>query len=326
MSKYAVRTHMSIADAQIFQVKSNRLRGDNLTRWTSTFLMLTSFYKAYKKGIFNENRLCPVSLAEIEFYIELLLPAYRFTLLHQRNKANIGEVIPSINLLIQKYEQLAKADSKKKPFCQSLINHVKKKFSFELDSNIYAVAAYLDVASIQTWCNKSFASSVIFKARKHLVDVVEEMLFAREESVVASREESVVASNSSPLTSTNVDDNLFANYFDLSDSDSDIPLIKSNKINKIKEETERYHTITTQNPIKYKNATEFWCHHSKEMPLIKELSFILLNIPSSSAFIERFFSVCGIVNRQRAGNMSDSTLINRSFLKTNSNLLEIINE
>ena len=212
MSKYAVRTHMSLADAQIFQVKSNRLRGDNLTRWTSTFLMLTSFFKAYKKGIFNEKCLCPVSLAEIEFYIELLLPAYRFTLLHQRNKANIGEVIPSINLLIQKYEQLAKADSKKKPFCESLINHVKKKFSYELDSNIYAVAAYLDVAFIQTWCNKSFDSSV--------VAVAEEMLFAREESVVAS--------NSSPSTSTNVDDNIFANYFDLSDSDSDIPLIKSN--------------------------------------------------------------------------------------------------
>ena len=62
------------------------------------------------------------------------------------------------------------------------------------------------------------------------------------------------------------------------------------------------------------------------MPLLNELALTLLNIPSSSSFIERFFSVCGIVNRQRAGNMNDSTLINRAFLKANLDILDKIND
>lgn len=47
------------------------------------------------------------------------------------------------------------------------------------------------------------------------------------------------------------------------------------------------------------------------------------SIPASSAFIERFFSICGVVCKQRAGNSSDDLLITRSFLKCN---IEILNE
>ena len=44
---------------------------------------------------------------------------------------------------------------------------------------------------------------------------------------------------------------------------------------------------------------------------------ILFNIPASSAYVKRFFSIYGLVNRKRAGNMTDKNLINRAFLKTN---------
>jgi hypothetical protein len=49
----------------------------------------------------------------------------------------------------------------------------------------------------------------------------------------------------------------------------------------------------------------------------------LHNIPASSASVERLFSICGIINRKRAGNMSDKTLIDRAFLKAN---VEILNQ
>ena len=50
---------------------------------------------------------------------------------------------------------------------------------------------------------------------------------------------------------------------------------------------------------------------------------MFFNIPTSSAYVEHFFSICGVVNRKRAGNMTDETLINRAFLKSN---LTILNE
>ena len=43
----------------------------------------------------------------------------------------------------------------------------------------------------------------------------------------------------------------------------------------------------------------------------------LLSIPASSAFFERFFSICGTVCTKRNGNMGDDLLIKRSFLKSN---------
>ena len=48
----------------------------------------------------------------------------------------------------------------------------------------------------------------------------------------------------------------------------------------------------------------------------------MLNIPSSSASIERFFSICGVICTQRRGNMDPDTIIKRSMLKVNVTLLE----
>jgi hypothetical protein len=44
---------------------------------------------------------------------------------------------------------------------------------------------------------------------------------------------------------------------------------------------------------------------------------IVLNIGASSGLIERYFSICGIVNDRRRQSMSDDLLISRSLLKAN---------
>ncbi len=71
---------------------------------------------------------------------------------------------------------------------------------------------------------------------------------------------------------------------------------------------------------------EFWLSQVQtKNPILKNLfecALILRNIPASSAFVERFFSICGIVHRKRAGNMNDKTLVNRSFLKSNLKIFD----
>jgi len=145
-----------VIDTQVFQINKNRLRGNNITRWSSAFLLLNSFYKAYKKNIFTDENKCPVTLAEIEFYIELLLPAYRFTLLYQRNAANIAEVVPTLQMLIKKYEQFAK-DTKKRPFSEALIKHIKVKFEYEFETYMIGVVDHLQSSyylKLKTFCKK----------------------------------------------------------------------------------------------------------------------------------------------------------------------------
>lgn len=57
------------------------------------------------------------------------------------------------------------------------------------------------------------------------------------------------------------------------------------------------------------------------MPKLFELAQILLCIPASSAFIERFFSISGAVCKVRAGNTAPDLICTRSFLKSNLFLL-----
>ena len=49
---------------------------------------------------------------------------------------------------------------------------------------------------------------------------------------------------------------------------------------------------------KFKTA-KFWSDHREEMTNLFELQIILLNIPSTSSFIERFFSLSGIICDER---------------------------
>lgn len=58
------------------------------------------------------------------------------------------------------------------------------------------------------------------------------------------------------------------------------------------------------------------------MPIFFNLAIITLSIPASSAYIERFFSVSGVVcANTRSFIMKDDLIIMRSMLKANYKIL-----
>jgi len=58
------------------------------------------------------------------------------------------------------------------------------------------------------------------------------------------------------------------------------------------------------------------------MPKLRELFLLLSNIPSTSAYIERFFSITGLVCDKRRLQMSDDLIERRSMLKVNMSQVE----
>lgn len=62
---------------------------------------------------------------------------------------------------------------------------------------------------------------------------------------------------------------------------------------------------------------KFWLEEKKKLPKLFQVATILLNISASSAYVERFFSICGIICHQRAARMSDDLIISRSMLASN---------
>lgn len=66
----------------------------------------------------------------------------------------------------------------------------------------------------------------------------------------------------------------------------------------------------------------FGSNIQKDCLFRKKTALKLSCIPASSAFIERFFSLCGIVtSNNKARNLNAETIINRSMLKANMDLL-----
>ena len=80
------------------------------------------------------------------------------------------------------------------------------------------------------------------------------------------------------------------------------------------------------NESKKISTEDFWNSNSKQLPHLSKIALILLNIPSSSAYIERHFSLSGAICSQRRGNMSADLIITRSMLKANIKLINTLNQ
>ena len=123
---------------RIFRDLKCRPKLDNKTRWSSALLLLLSVKRAYDKGAFNDDIVCPVSLDLIETYIQILLPAYKLSVMWQKNNSSIADVIPNILSLINKWEKFD-VDQEAKELCLFLIHFVREKFKYEFKSEIYKV-------------------------------------------------------------------------------------------------------------------------------------------------------------------------------------------
>ena len=105
--------------------------------------MLISVIKAYEKNVFNNNYKCPYSLATTEKYVQVLLPAYKFSLFVQRNDSPIGEVIPALLIMFEDLKNLKingiPISGNIAKLKGQLLNAFKKKFQYKLESNINPV-------------------------------------------------------------------------------------------------------------------------------------------------------------------------------------------
>ena len=91
----------------------------------------------------------------------------------------------------------------------------------------------------------------------------------------------------------------------------------------IRKETAEFLThLNGRNVGLMQSTRSFWKKSAVLFPNLTKAALILYNIPASSAFIERFFSICGITCRKNAGNMGAKMIISRSMLKANLNLLD----
>ena len=116
-------------------------------------------------------------------------------------------------------------------------------------------------------------------------------------------------------------------YFSDSDEDKNHAqeIIEFMQINQIEKEIESFcELVKSDDFIKSRtSANSFWLKSQDHYPHLSKL-FLKTMINSSSAIIERFFSICGVINTQRNQNMEFELFEILTMLSSNFKVLEQI--
>ena len=104
-------------------------------------------------------------------------------------------------------------------------------------------------------------------------------------------------------------------------------LKKEKQINEIESELEKLKKIlNTEKIMKCFSSQHFWLSNSKNFPNLFKLACFLLNISSSSACIERYFSICGFINKKQSSNSYTDLFLDRCLLRANISILNTLNK
>ena len=275
-------------------------RCENCTRWSSSFIMLFHVHKAYRTGCFQgEMAKCPVSAHTVEFYLQILWPAYKFALGLQRSQSNISDVVPSLVFLCNVWRELA-SNHNFKPMCERLIACFEQEFTFEINSGVYSVAALLNTSKLKLWYARSFASELNERSVNSLIKVVASLNHATTEYL-------------------DDDESVFDQLYEIDYDEHFAITCRISENFQIEEEKYKFLDIIQEATDLSMSTSDFWLKHQRSMPNLFNAAMQLLSISSTSVFVERLFSVCGTAGKKQC---IDISLARKYFLKTNWKLLE----
>jgi hypothetical protein len=181
----------------------------------------------------------------------------------------------------------------------------------------------LRVTNLNTWIHKDFMRDFYYKGIESLSKVYLKLVKQTTVEIIIK-----------PLTpSPTAIDSDCSSYLDelFEDDEQNEEVIKEKEANlryqTVQLEVDKLGKILLENKYQIKESnSQFWRNHERLLPKLFKLATILLNIQSSSAFVERFFSICGIICKKRASNMKNKLIIMRSMMKANFHLLNELNE
>ena len=171
LSSHARSIRHSIEKQAIHRQHKCKIQRQNATRWSSSLIMLVSYLKSYKSGIFIDSYSCPQTEAEIASYITLLLPIYTLSNELQHKTANISIVVPALLTVLYTLGKQKRTDENQEAFRLLLISQIKTKFKDEFSSKIYMAASVLNVECLRTWSVRSFGKDYFNNSMNALVDV-----------------------------------------------------------------------------------------------------------------------------------------------------------
>ena len=313
LSNHAKTIKQKSEFSDLHRCRKSKIHRANNTRWSSYYLMLLTYYKSYKKGVFNKEYNCPKTFEEITNYLKILTPFHIFSKCMQEEKGSISSIIPALLFLLNsKLRTMKLNDTNLSEFVVNLMAFTNIKFDYELNkSKVHKVAALLNVCTLDRWRNQRFGKPFYTKACENLYDVAYPMInksdFERKKREKINLEQELETKSKDDINLSLLFENCL--YEKSSEEQDDHDLLK----NKLKLEIAEFFELISE--IKLEKS--FWRDYKKKLPILFKIALRLISIPASSAIIERFFSLSGLLCQKRRMNISDDVLIQRTMLKAN---------
>ena len=201
----------------------------------------------------------------------------------------------------------------------------------------------LKVSKFQYWWNKSFAKDFILskyiiyfhkklkvflmflEGLEALKSVALKFLCEDNVEVVSKVTEKIVTPNTAD-SEKHFFEGMFEEEFEIENPDAIAAALVFKKEQEINSEIIKFTDLITAENFKRTllSSNEFWKDKKRDFPHLCTLFLILNSIGASSAYIERFFSICGIICTQRNQNSKEDLFQARAMLSSNFKIVKKI--
>lgn len=195
---------------------------------------------------------------------------------------------------------------------------LRSGINYEIKSDMYSVAALLNVSKLNIWYKRKDCLYIRRSASLNLLKIRE---------IFDKTKEDTQHNNNTQDNSNNSDsDDSLAAFLKDDNYQENIELDSEVKLTHIDNEKIEFFNLIEEKNLQTSSTKIFWMKNKIVLPYLKALAENLLNIPSSAAYIERYYSLCGNVCKTKCGNMGKNQIITRSLLKANMKILNDLNK
>ena len=193
-------------------------------------------------------------------------------------------------------------------------------------SAYYHAAPLLKVSTLQYWLGKPYTDGYLTKGLEGLPHCARLFLFQSNETSENIEAKSAEVPNSAASDSQKFFSNTFKADKEVQNIELDLEIFMRDVEKEVKALSVFIRENNYANLKKVTSTKHFWLSNANKYPILFQLALIMLNINSSSACIERYFSICGFNSRKDSGNTHDDLFISRCMLRANvKTLIELNN-
>lgn len=180
-------------------------------------------------------------------------------------------------------------------------------------------ATIIKIGSVQFWSHQEFAKGQLTEYFKLLKQAVLNFIKKEKDSMPQSTPINSQESNHSECSADVV---CYSTLYEEESVNNDEALTIKFEEDLDKEISAYREYFINRDVIRSVTKTKhFWLKNQIVLPILFSFAIRVMNIAISSAYIERYFSVCGVVCTTKSFNMKDDLVIIRSLLKANYKLL-----